>query len=203
MGMFDTLNVKKELLEDLCKEAGLEFEEWEGEYSFQTKDLENVLATFVLLADGTLTERRQESVWVEPKPKSVHDTASWISSMGHMESVGEPYYVDTDYTTYVTFYDFYETETERVWVDFVAHFKNGKLSEPIKISKVERSNLLEEKETIKINNKKWEVARVNWKWKASLLIDEVVRPVEKLLRKIARLSSDLREQARKEAGFEF
>lgn len=201
--MFDTLIVKKELLENLCKEAGLEFEEWEGEYSFQTKDLENTLATFVLLADGTLTERRQESIWVEPKPKSVHDTDSWVTSMGHFDPVGEPYYVDTNYTTYVTFYDFYETKTERVWVDFVAHFKDGKLSEPIKISKVERTNLLEEKERQKEYHKKWEAVRVNWKWKAALLIDKIITPVERLLRKVGRHTSNLREQARKEAGLEF
>ena len=201
--MFDTLIVKKELLEDLCKEAGLQFEEWEGEYNFQTKDLDNALAVFVLQADGTLTERRQESVWVEPKPKSVHDTDSWVTSMGHFDSVGEPYYVDTNYTTYVTFYDFYETETERVWVDFVAHFKNGKLSEPIKISKVERTNLLEEKKRQKDYHRKWEAVRVNWKWKAALLIDKIITPVERLLRKVSRLTSNLREQARKEAGLEF
>ena len=201
--MFDTLIVKKKLMEELCKEAGLEFEQWEGEYSFQTKDLENTLATFVLLADGTLTESRQESVWVEPKPKSVHDTNSWVTNMGHFDSVGEPYYVDTNYTTYVTFYDFYETETERVWVDFVAHFKNGKLSEPIKISKIERTNLLEEKERQKDYHRKWEIVRANWKWKASELIDRAIRPMERLLRKVGRLASNLREQARKEAGLEF
>jgi hypothetical protein len=203
MGMFDTIIVKKELLEDLLKEKGLTFEEWEGEYGFQTKDLDNALATFVLQADGTLTEKRQETVWVEPKPKTVHDDDSWLTSMGYLESVGDPYYVDTNYTTYVTFYDGYATETERIWVDFVAHFKDGKLTEPIKISNIERTNLKEEQERTKGYRRMWEAVRHNWKWKAADLIDSFLRPFQKIERKISNLSNSLREQARKESGLEF
>ena len=195
MGMFDTVLVHKSLLAQAIEGTDINLEVGsDGYYDFQTKDLENSLTTFFLREDGSFVWEKREYKYVEPDTDS---DRKW----GHMELVGEPEILIDTRSAYITFYDFYNTNTERVWVEFTAHVKDGKLAEPIKLVAQERTNLEQEAIRHKIQNQKWEKVRSSWQWQLATVIFEVPYKLRKffypLTNQIGQFEKWLRDEAKR------
>lgn len=142
--MFDTIYVKKAL--PLNKELkALKDIKWE-ECDFQTKDLENTLATYEITKAGKLRYKDVEREWVD-------DEEAFFK--GYLKEVSSKW-VDTKHTGKVTFYHNFSTNKSNVnifsdtlddetdldgydwWVEFDAEFVKGKLTE-IKLVKAEKT----------------------------------------------------------------
>jgi len=142
--MFDTIYVKKAL--PLNKELkALKDIKWE-ECDFQTKDLENTLATYEITKAGKLRYKDVEREWVD-------DEEAFFK--GYLKEVSSKW-VDTKHIGKVTFYHNFSTNKSNVnifsdtlddetdldgydwWVEFDAEFVKGKLTE-IKLVKAEKT----------------------------------------------------------------
>jgi hypothetical protein len=195
MGMFDSLHVSHALIRKAIEEANAdvlfdEFDEFDGYCIFQTKDLDNSLTNFYIREDGFFCWEKQEYIHEEIN-------RPWSP----LKPIGAPEYVADPRTTYIDFYDFYQTDTERVFVTFTAHVKKGKLVEPIAIKSVEKTNLEEEAIQHKKSREEWNKVTSTWQWKLATFIHDwrfrVQRSLYSLTNKFDLLDSYLRKQAKK------
>ena len=144
MGMFDTIYVKKAL--PLNKELkAIKDLKWE-EFDYQTKDLENTLATYEITKAGKLRYHEVEREWVD-------DEGHFLK--GYLKEVSSKW-VDTKHTGKINFYHNFSTNKSNVnifsdtlanetdlegydwWVEFEAEFVKGKLTE-IKLIKADKT----------------------------------------------------------------
>lgn len=197
MGMYDSINVSQDLILEATKDTDLLFEPYKGYYNFQTKDLDNSLINYYIEADGSFYWKKQEYKWIEPDPNAKDRKFNF----GHMEPVGEPEIIEDTRTSYIEFYDVYSTDTERLFVTFIAHVKCGKLAEPIALKSIERTDLEKEANEFKLHRAKWDKAQATWQWRLASFISSAKWKLSKLFRpisnRIEKLERDLREKARK------
>ena len=190
--MFDTVLVAKELIDKIEKAPDVVFQSSEGYYDFQTKDLDNALSSFYIEADGTFYYYHQDFEWKQPDPK-----AKW--PLPYMSPIGEPEKRVDARVTYLEFYDFIESPTERIFVTFLAHIKNGKLAEPIVVKSISRDNLEEEAIRTKKYREDWEKVQATWQWKLATKISWFCHKIRRLLYPIENSISELESYLRKEA----
>jgi hypothetical protein len=189
MGMYDSILVHKTLLDKIIKDLDHTFDTHYDYYSFQTKDLDNSLTTFFIEEDGSFVWEKREYEYQEPDPDS---DKKW--NFGHLKLIGEPEKVKDERHAYIDFYDFYNTDSERVFVTFTAHVRNGTLSEPLTIKSVERVNLEEESIKHKKSREEWKKVTSKWQWNLAVFLYEKRYKITRLLDK---LDTYLRDQAKK------
>ena len=121
MGMFDTIECSDEMpYNDEMTSLGLSARNWE----FQTKDLCNCMADYVL-QDGVLLEKKyKETKWIEPETKR---KARW--DFGHMERSGL-YLVDTKHHGKIRMYDSRQDVLGKwdCWIEYEVTFTDGKVT---------------------------------------------------------------------------
>lgn len=196
--MFDTVLVHESLIREATKDTDILFESYEGYCDFQTKDLDNTLSTFYIEEDGGFYSLRLHRKYVPPPEKvekGKFHFGDWV------ETAPPEKILDTR-TTYIQFYDFYNTEQERIFVTFRAHVKCGKLVDPITVVSLERTDLKKEYANTKIFNEKWEKIRKDKRWILGSLIRDVRRKIYKIFNPITKfldkIESNLLDSARHE-----
>ena len=191
MGMFDSVFVAKELLDPIIARSStkLQLEVFDGYYNFQTKDLDNCLTDFYIKEDGTFYWEKHEYEYNEKASRA------WSS----MEPAGVPQYVTDTRTAYLNFYDFYHTDTERVFVTFTAHVKEGKLAEPITIKSIEKTDLEEEAIEYKKAREEWNKVTSTWQWKLATCIYDARWKTKRFFYPLTKKLDDLDSYLRKEA----
>ncbi len=175
MGLYDTILVAESLLSALCRENNITIKSYNGYYDFQTKDLDNILTIFHIESDGSFNWLKQECEYVEPDKDSKE---KW--KFGRMVPLGPPEKIEDTRSTYIDFYDFYNTEEDRCFVTFTAHVKNGKLSEPIILKSIERTNLKDEDEKHKKSREQWSKVQATWQWKLATFISNTQWKLQKM-----------------------
>lgn len=122
MGMFDTIQCSDPMpFNDDMVALGLNVRDW----SFQTKDLNDVMSLYIL-QDGILYERRyKESKWIEPdfsrEPRA--------GNFGHMEYTGE-YLEDTKHHGVINMYDYRPNVMGwDCYIEYAVTFTDGKVTE--------------------------------------------------------------------------
>lgn len=170
MGMFDTIFVAQNLINNLIKDSDVTLECFDGYYNFQTKDLDNCLTDFYIEEDSSFKWQKQEYE-IPKEDNSVKNPSSRFTDW--VKPVGDPKMVEDTRTAYFDFYDFFLTDDERVFVTFTAHVKNGKLVEPITVKEITRDNLKEEQEKHKKLKEQWTKTTTTWEWRVATLIFEI------------------------------
>ena len=195
--MFDTVLVAKNLIDEALKDSGISLVSSDGYYDFQTKDLDNTLSCFYIEENGSFLFRKQELKWVEPDP---NNKQKW--NFGHMEPVGDPEMIEDTRTCYIDFYDFCNSEDERIFITFKAHVKCGKLQESISILSIERINLKQEAEKHKEIEEKWKRIKKDIRWIiGSAMRDfryKISRFFYPMIRSIDKFQEDLLSKAREQ-----
>lgn len=194
--MYDSLLVAKSLLDDLVKEHNLLLESYEGYYDFQTKDLDNCLTVFHIEADESFNYVKREYKWIEANKEE-----KFPNNLPHMEPVGDPEFILDKRSAYIEFYDSYSTDEDRFFVTFIAHVKDGKLVDPIKIKEIEKTNLKEEAEKHKPHHEKWQKIRASREWIIADFIANIKWKISRffypLTKSIIDFEQNLRSKARK------
>lgn len=195
--MYDNLLVAQSLIEEATKDTDIVLKPYNGYYDFQTKDLDNFLTTFFIQADGSFVWEKREYKYKEPEFNS---TRKW--NFGSLELVGEPELVIDTRSSYISFYDFYNTDEERIFVTFLAHVTNGRLAEPIIIESVERVNLKEEAEKHKKIREQREKTEDTWEWQLATFISQlrwkITRFFQPFNRRLDSIEKNLRDKAKGE-----
>ena len=143
MGMFDTIVIKKSLLENVIPEEFKPFLEGcsDGYLDFQTKDLDNFLNYYYI--DEDLQLYCKKYMYGEER-------------MSEKEKI--------NVTQYITYYDLFETKTERVFLSIKCHLVDGILQES-SLESVERTNLEEEAIQLKKQREQWAKQEAQWEMK--------------------------------------
>ena len=121
MGMFDTIECSDAMpFNDDMAALGLNVRDW----SFQTKDLTDLMSVYVL-QDGVLYERRyKESKWIEPD----FSREPRLGNFGHMEYTGE-YLEDTKHHGVVNMYDYRQDVFGwDCYIEYAVTFTAGKVT---------------------------------------------------------------------------
>ena len=115
MGMFDYISVADQLPTNAeIDAAGLDL----YKDSFQTKDLDNILATYYIQGGRLFVEKYQVTEWVE-------DPESWAG--GHIDRK-EPYREElSNFHGKINFYHFIDKDDHDHWIEYNAFFTHGKL----------------------------------------------------------------------------
>jgi len=124
MGMFDTIQCSDAMpFNDDMAALGLNVRDW----SFQTKDLTDLMSVYVL-QDGILYERRyKETKWIEPD----FSREPRLGNFGHMEYTGE-YLEDTKYHGIVNMYDYRQNVMGwDCWIEYAVTFTDGKVTNTV------------------------------------------------------------------------
>jgi hypothetical protein len=182
MGMYDSINVEKSLIDNLYKENKFLTSIDEKYYSFQTKDLDNALNEYFLEADGTLLLKRVQYEVIEER-----DLSRPFSPL--FREVGESM-ENTNISAYINFYDCFCHEDERLFVTFKAHIANGKLVN-ISLSEIEMTDLKKEAEYLKIHKQIWDIQTSTWEYKLSRFIFNIKLSIRKFFSPITRSIEDL------------
>ena len=197
--MYDSILVAQSLIEKAVQGTDIILHPFNGYCDFQTKDLDNSLTTFFIQADGSFVWEKREYTYKEPEFTS---NRKW--NYGSLETVGEPEIVVDTRSAYISFYDFYNTTEERLFVTFKAHVKNGKLVEPITIESIERTNLKEEAEKTKKIREQWNKTEDTWEWWLAQIISEarwkVTRFLNPFKRRLDDIEKNLRDKAKQKNG---
>lgn len=112
MGMFDVIRCEV-MLPDASLPENREF---------QTKSLENIMASYVITQKGELYEERWEYKWIK-------DSGSFFG--GYSRKIEDSYRREylTDFHGDIIFYDGRPMDKENnIWRDYYARFTEGKLS---------------------------------------------------------------------------
>ena len=124
MGMFDTIQCSDPMpFNDDMAALGLNVRDW----SFQTKDLTDLMSVYVL-QDGVLYERRyKESKWIEPD----FSREPSLGNFGHMEYTGE-YLEDTKHHGVVNMYDYRQDVMGwDCYIEYAVTFTDGKVTHTV------------------------------------------------------------------------
>jgi hypothetical protein len=134
MGMFDNIICKAPLPlpEDIRELKDLKII-WDEEV-FQTKDLDNLLDSYTIHKDGTLTLEEYDREWVDytKKERKKHFMDGYFK-------VKRQWTTKKTYHGQILFYTNYFCETKDYWIEFKATFTDSKLSN-IELHKFEESN---------------------------------------------------------------
>ena len=146
MGMFDTVLVKKKLLENVFPSDLLAL--WEdhdgGYFDFQTKDLDNILATYYIEEDSKVYVRK------------------WNVEAEAYEEKNSPV---SELSQYVEFYTFEQyVGDENVWISFEAQISDGVVRE-IRLKDVEREKTADVEARQRAHNERWEKIRSTLEWR--------------------------------------
>lgn len=193
MGMYDDLFVAQSLIDVVIKDTGFVLEKYKNYYSFQTKDLDNTLTSFYIDRDGSFIIEKQEYVYKQPDPNK-----KW--ALGSLEPVGQPEKIKDNRSAYINFYDFYNTEDERIFITFKAHVRDGRLVDPISIENIERTDLREERKKAEKNLEEWLRTETTWQWQLAGFIGAIRWKISNFFQIFNKgldcIESNLREQAR-------
>lgn len=200
--MFDSVLVAQTLIKNVLQGTDVVLQPFHGYYNFQTKDLDNCLTVFHLQEDGSFCYLLQQQEWVHVDPRDA--SSAWRA--GYMKPIGEPEIIPDHRSTYFDFYDLYTTETERVFVTFTAHIKQGKLAEPIKLKNIERTDLEQEVLQTKKHRAEWNQIQSTWQWKLVCILRDTRNKISKLLyplnRKLDNMEAYLSKQAKQGTSFD-
>ena len=181
MGMFDTIVIKKSLLENVIPEEFKPFLEGcsDGYLDFQTKDLDNFLNYYYLEEDLQLYCKKY--IYGEER-------------MSEKEKI--------NVTQYISYYDLFETKTERIFLTIKCHLVDGILHESV-IESIERTNLEEEAIEWKKNKEMRARQEAQWEMKLFRFLQNFEwrwhRLTYKLNNKYNKFKTYLRETAEKKA----
>jgi hypothetical protein len=192
MGMFDTIFCKANLpLNDELKGLNLKWDE----VDFQTKDLDNSLATYSILEDGSLIEHvsKYEYIPFSEEEKKSKDNKSW--SVWKAVNLIEKYDKVINHHGAINFYTSLQyTEEKDIWVEFTAFFVYGNLDkiELFDVHQTESSSLCNKRieESIRNEQKKFKYKlkrRLNriigWRWTWSKIAN-IIRKIINFLYKV-------------------
>ena len=142
MGMFDFLNVNKQVLENVLKDQWKPYiHQDDTYYDFQTKDLENALFNYYIEADNEL--------YIETYAM---DDACKLSKQPRRN---EPL------TQCVSFYDVFDTPTHRVILTLQAKIIDGCMHE-VFVESAQETCLKEIQANTERNKRKWDVQEATW-----------------------------------------
>lgn len=136
MGMFDYISVADKLpTNSEIDAAGLDL----YKEPFQTKDLDNILATYYIQGGMLYVEKYRHSEWVQ-------DDSAFAG--GYIESQ-DPYQEKLhDFHGKINFYHFIDKDDKDHWVEYDAYFTHGKV-EKIELVKYKAEPNTERKESLK------------------------------------------------------
>lgn len=145
MGMFDNISVAHVLpYNEEMKELGLDI----NKYTFQTKDLECGMDSYVIQNSKLYIRKYKEEKWIagDPKAKSV------MCRIGHMEREN-PYYEEVYHHGEIYFYEFVNDVKDKwdCWIEYKATFTKGDLMD-IELFKFEKTDNGERK----LREKQWQ-----------------------------------------------
>ena len=181
MGMFDTIVIKKSLLENVIPEEFKPFLRGcsDGYLDFQTKDLDNFLNYYYIEEDLQLYCKRY-----------MYDA----EHMSEKEKI--------NVTQYITYYDLFETKTERIFLSIKCHLVDGILQES-SLESIERTNLEEEAFEFKKTKEKRDKPEAQWEMKLFRFLQNCEwrwhRLTYKFAQKYNKFKTYLRETAEKKA----
>jgi hypothetical protein len=177
MGMFDTVFVKRSLINHLIEdefkfhltensfEDNLEGNSLEEYYSFQTKSLENFLFEYYIEDDGNFYVQKNlySNQWLGAKevPKNLQK-------------------VKEDITADVYFYDCFNTSTEYIYLKFKAVIFKGVVNS-IELQSVERESLKQLKEDNEKVQLYWKSVERQWQVKIARLMQSVSEIFQKII----------------------
>jgi hypothetical protein len=149
MGMFDYINVADKLPTNAEIDAlGIDM----SAESFQTKDLDNVMANYYIQGGRLFVEKYRKTEWIE-------DSESF---MGGYIDRQEPYKEELDgQHGKVYFYTWFEREEYDYWVEYIAYFTHGKLDK-IELFKWDKTANAERKQQTLEWQRKDEIERNRW-----------------------------------------
>lgn len=134
MGMFDYISVADKLPTNAeIDAAGLDL----YKEPFQTKDLDNILATYYIQSGKLFVEKFKVTEWVD-------DPEAFAG--GYIDRK-EPYQEDMDYHGKINFYHIFDKDDCDHWVEYDAYFTYGKL-EKFELVKYKAESNLERKQDI-------------------------------------------------------
>ena len=191
--MFDSLLVAKSLIDKLIKDTDIVLESSNEFYDFQTKDLDNSLTTFFIDENGGFYWNKLNREYIPPPETNIKKKGY---NFGEWREISPPEKVEDTRTAYIEFYDLYTTETERVFVTFLAHVKCGKLVESISIKSVERTNLKEERERFKPQNERWDKVKSSWEWNLACFISNAKWKITRFFYPLSKLIIDIEQNLR-------
>jgi hypothetical protein len=205
MGMFDGFYVQQSILDPLIQDeedikehleiSYLNDDKNQPFYSFQTKDLENLLYSYYL-KDGQLLLQRETFLHKEWKVQ-FKDQLEKIEQQKKKEV--EPELYKECITTCVSFYDYFNTETDAVSLEFKCIIVDGNL-DSIFLEKLERESL----EVISIRHKKLreehDKLEATWEMKLYNFLQKIEWTLQKYTRSYYKFKDKLRKQAYKSAN---
>lgn len=163
MGMFDTMLVHESLLRGLFNEEANNkdildaLKDENGYCDFQTKDLENSLSTFKLKEDGKLYLHKY--LWLK-EGEEQKDTLTHV-------------------TSYVEFYNYFNTDKEQIHINLNMHIVEGELRE-MRIDTVEREDLEVVELRAKRNRLFWELRETFWEMRVFRFLQRIEWRVNKI-----------------------
>lgn len=204
MGMFDTFYVARSLIEKAIENTDIVLEYSDGYCSFQTKDLDNCLLSFYLREDSSFVVEKQEYEYTKyDVPFDISKKTYWSNTSLQVTPVGEPQMITDNRSCYINFYEMYYTETERVFVTFTAHVKDGRLFEDIKLKEVDRTNLEEEAIRTKKQGEQWQQIKSSWQWRLATFIYDARYRIRRFFYPISRQLDNLDSYLRKQAKADY
>jgi hypothetical protein len=135
MGMFDNISVSDPLpFTEEMKALGFA----ENKHTFQTKDLDNTLSSYIIQNNKLYIEKYKTERWVEGDP----DSKNPFYKIGRIERE-DLYFEEVPYHGEIYFYDFCQDKENKYdcWIEFKAIFTNGTLEkiEPFKFTAEDNS----------------------------------------------------------------
>ena len=163
MGLFDYINCKYKLPlpEDVMELKEVDF----NKLSYQTKDLEDLMDLYEIREDGTLWVERHEREWVEgnPKGKSICDRVGYMKSVKCWWEQCVNFNGSVNFYEHISFHE-YEHIKNNYWVEYIALFTNGKVTE-MKLHKFEATDNSQARKNHQEFKDKMNARKVLWdKW---------------------------------------
>ena len=139
MGMFDDISVSDSLpISDEMKELGLD----KNNYIFQTKDLDCVMAKYILQSNKLFTEKYKVEEWV----KGEENSKDIFARIGYLKRE-DPYLEQIYHHGEIYFYDFVHNVQDKwdCWIEFKAVLNRGIVEsyELVKFEKVDNAERIE------------------------------------------------------------
>jgi hypothetical protein len=139
MGMFDNISVSDQLpFSEEMIALGLD----KNNLTFQTKDLECVLETYIIQDRKLYRQCYKSEVYVEGDAKS----KNWLGRLGHIER-NDPYLSPVEHHGEVYFYEFIKDVNDKwdCWVEFKATFTKGNVDK-IELFKFDKTDNTERRQ---------------------------------------------------------
>jgi hypothetical protein len=186
MGMFDSIICKAPLPlpEDIGELKDLKII-WDEEV-FQTKDLENLLDSYTIHKDGTLTFEEHDKEWVEysSEERKKHFTGGYLK-------VKRQWTTKKTYHGEILFYTDYFCKTKDYWIEFKATFTDSKLSN-IELHKFEETDNSERRRLKLVHDNQLKIYRERQKKLWYKFYKYLwLKPIRFIFRRLYRISTSL------------